>query len=146
MGKDEAPRRDAAEQTCGQCAAVTAAEAGESIVDDRLAWFVTISCPACGNIETHCGWDLTPAPWRELLIYDAGMTTIRADLEAGRPFRTRLISVFRKSGATIAESVKSYQTLTGAGLTGTPTEMELLAARLTRAGAFITRSPTDREA
>lgn len=141
MSDDKTPWRGAA---CAQCAAVTVVEASETVVADRLAWSATIRCPSCGDIEMQCGWDVTPERWRDLVIRDAGSTTIRADPAAARPFRARLLSVFRRSGATIAESVTRYQTLTGPGITGTPAEMKLLAARLAKAGATVTQSHTDR--
>ena len=111
---------------CERCGAPATASAGQTVVGDRVAWSLEIHCAACGDAEVQCGWDETPAHLRELLP----LVTLRADAEACRPFRTHLLAVFRRGGATIAEAVAAYQQLTTDGIVGTAAEMELLKRRL----------------
>jgi hypothetical protein len=55
--------------------------------------------------------------------------------------RLPILRVLRRYGATLGEASDTYARLTGAGLTGTRTEMQLLASRLNMVGA---RTQVDR--
>jgi hypothetical protein len=49
--------------------------------------------------------------------------------------RLPILRVLRRDGATLSEASEDYARLTGAGITGTGAEMQLLANRLHAVGA-----------
>jgi hypothetical protein len=126
---------------CGHCGGPATVDAGQSVVGDRLAWSVSVGCPSCGDAEEECGWDEMPAAARDLLIARVGLVRLRAGAEASRPVRTRLLTVFRRDGATIEAALAGYRALTSDGIVGTPAESRLLAARLTAEGAVVSLDP-----
>ncbi|TWG28083.1 hypothetical protein FHX75_111234 [Micromonospora palomenae] len=82
-----------------------------------------------------------PGIVREALIARVGLVRLQADPAASGRLRVRLLAAFRKGGATISEAAGAYTALTGLGITGTPSEMKLLADRLTAAGATVLLTP-----
>ncbi|WP_433832796.1 hypothetical protein ACQP2E_17060 [Actinoplanes sp. CA-015351] len=129
------------EQRCAACGAVAVVSVAQSVVGDRVAWSVSVRCGQCGDAEEQCGWEEMPGFWRDRLVDQEGLTRLRVDRESIEPMRVRLLSVFRRQGATIADAVEAVESLTGVGLFGTPAEMKLLATRLTGAGAFVSLTP-----
>jgi hypothetical protein len=89
----------------------------------------------------QCGRDEMPGHWRSILVAQDGLARVRADRRSSRPVKVRLLSVFRKQGATITEAIAAFESLTDAGIVGTPAEMRLLAGRLTSAGAIVSLTP-----
>jgi hypothetical protein len=76
-----------------------------------------------------------PADLRQVLIARDGLVRLRGDPAVNNPLRVRLLRVFRRYGVSISEASDAYARLTGAGITGTSAEMDLLARRLAAAGA-----------
>ena len=129
------------EQRCGACGAVAGVVVTQTLVEDRIAWAVSTRCGQCGDAQEQCGWDEMPSSWRDALVAQEGLTRIRTDRESSQPAKARLLSVFRKRGATIAEAIEAYESLTDGGIVGTPAEMKLLARRLTSVGAIVSLTP-----
>lgn len=128
-------------EPCVECGALTAGVVTETIDGDRLAWAVSIRCSGCGSAVEVDGWGEMPGIVREALVARVGLVRLQADPAASRGLKVRLLAVFREGGATIGEAAGAYTALTGIGMTGTPSEMRLLADRLTAAGATISLTP-----
>ncbi|MDH6466414.1 hypothetical protein M2302_006622 [Micromonospora sp. A200] len=128
-------------EPCLECGALTAGEVTETIDGDRLAWAVSTRCGGCGSAVEVDGWGEMPGIVREALIARVGLVRLQADPAASGRLRVRLLAAFRKGGATISDAAGAYTALTGLGITGTPSEMRLLADRLTAAGATVLLTP-----
>jgi hypothetical protein len=126
---------------CVKCGAATASVVTETVDGDRLAWAVSTRCRGCGSATELDGWGELPAIERSALIARVGLVRLRADPDASRLIRVRLLRVFRKQGATIDEATSAFAALIGSGLLGTPAEMALLSNRLTAAGATLWLAP-----
>lgn len=70
-----------------------------------------------------------------------GLARLRGDPDANRTHRVAILATFRRTGVTLGEAVNAYAQLTGDGITGLPVEMNLVADRLTRAGACVVLEP-----
>ncbi|NYF57750.1 hypothetical protein [Micromonospora purpureochromogenes] len=128
-------------EPCAECGAATAGVVTETVNGDRLAWAVSTRCSGCGSATELDGWGEMPAIVRTALAARVGLVRLRADPDASRPLRVRLLGVFRKHGATIGEAASAFAALTGSGILGTPAEMRLLAERLSAAGATVSVVP-----
>lgn len=82
-----------------------------------------------------------PGHWRNIVVAQDGLVRVRADRQSSQSLKVRLLSVFRKQGATIVEAIAAFKSLTDVGIVGTPAEMRLLAERLTSAGAIVSLTP-----
>ena len=76
-----------------------------------------------------------------VLVARVGLVQLQAEPDSSRVLRLRLLALFRRNGATIGEATEQTARLTGAGLIGTPAEMQLLANRLTTEGATVSLKP-----
>jgi hypothetical protein len=76
-----------------------------------------------------------PDELRRLLLDRDGIARLRVDREPGRLLRLPILRVLVRYGATLSEAGDTYTRLIGVGVTGTPTEMRLLASRLNTIGA-----------
>lgn len=126
---------------CPECGAGTAREVTETFDGDRLGWAVSTRCGGCGGVTERCGWDEMPDDVRRILVAQVGLVRLRVDPVAARPIRVRLLGVFRRQGATIAEASSTFAALTSGGILGTPAETRLLARRLTAVGAIVSLDP-----
>ncbi|WP_377475778.1 hypothetical protein [Plantactinospora endophytica] len=131
-------------ERCAVCGAETAGVVTEAVDGGRLAWTVSTRCSGCDAVTELCGWDEMPAVVRTALIARAGSVRLRVEPVAARPLRVRLLGVFRGQGATIGEASSAITALSTTGILGTPAEMELLAQRLTAAGASVSLEPQAR--
>jgi hypothetical protein len=117
---------------CGLCAG--GAIFGEMIVDGRLHWSVTHSCPA-GDRSGHseeCGRDEPPEGLRDALLEQCGEYRLRL---AGDANRTVVMRVLReRRGTPLAEISELAGVLDAAGLGGTEMELRLLAEQFGQAG------------
>ncbi|GAA3759602.1 hypothetical protein GCM10022225_51350 [Plantactinospora mayteni] len=113
----------------------------EAVDGDRLAWTVSTRCSGCDAATELCGWGEMPAIVRKALVARAGLVRLRVEPVAAGPLRVRLLSVFRKRGATIDEASSAITALITTGILGTQAEMRLLAEHLTAAGATVSREP-----
>jgi hypothetical protein len=117
-------------EPCPECDALIRGVPGQTIVEDRLAWSISIACDRCSFRTEECGWDELPDELRQLLLNRDGTARLRVDPDVGRSLRLPILRVLRRDGATLSEASENYTRLTGVGLTGTTTEMQLLANRL----------------
>jgi hypothetical protein len=113
----------------------------QTVVEERIAWSVSLRCRRCGDAEEQCGWDEMPGHWRNILVAQDGLVRVCADRQSSQSVKVRLLSVFRKQGATIAEAIAAFESLTDVGIVGTSAEIGLLAGRLTSAGAIVSLTP-----
>ncbi|MFB6619256.1 hypothetical protein ACFCV9_34385 [Streptomyces sp. NPDC056367] len=94
-------------------------EAWQRIVDGRLRWEESQSCPVYGVQACHGGWG-PPPPWvRERIIAEEG--TVR--LPVGEPDGVPIALLRRVYGLTIAEVAAARAT----GWEATPVEARFLA-------------------
>jgi hypothetical protein len=120
-----------------KCATPTATSAAQAIHGDRVEWSWSVWCPGCGSAVEICGWGEVPDRVRAAIVARDGLARLRGDPFVNRPQRVAILAVLRRDGMTIGEAVDAFGQLTGAGITGLPVEMRLLADRLTAAGAVV---------
>jgi hypothetical protein len=104
--------------SCDHCPDGHPASFGESIRDGRLHWVLTYDCPH-GWTEAM-GWDESPALWRRAVLDQEGTYGLTFPDGAG-PHRVAVLKALRDGGVPRSELDH---------VTGTRTEMELLAARI----------------
>ncbi|MER7276302.1 hypothetical protein ABT369_17805 [Dactylosporangium sp. NPDC000244] len=129
---------------CPRCDGAISLHVAETVEGDRLLWIVTSRCVDCGHVD-----EMRDRPGvfdfdsivRQTLIDRVGLTRLRADPAANRGLRLRALAVFRKRGATVAETADACAALTGDGLAGTPAEMAILAGQLAAEGIQVTLQP-----
>jgi hypothetical protein len=124
-------------EPCFRCGAASRGVIYQTVVGDRLAWGISSRCDRCAEGYERCEWDEMPDELRQVLIARDGLARLRGDPEVNNPLRVRLLMVFRRYGVSISEASATYARLTGAGITGTSAEMDLLGRRLAAAGAVI---------
>lgn len=123
---------------CARCGAPILLHVAEILDGDRIIWIVTTRCVSCPytvvSQDRPASFDRVDAIVRQTLIARVGLARLRADPEVNRALRLRALALFRRQGATVIGAADAYAVLTGEGLTGSPAEMAVLAARLTAAG------------
>ncbi|MEV4135002.1 hypothetical protein AB0J72_22850 [Dactylosporangium sp. NPDC049742] len=123
---------------CARCGAPVLLHVAESLEGDRITWTATTRCVSCpytvASQDQPAFFDRVDVIVRQTLIARVGLTRLRADPEVNRTLRLRALALFRQQGATVVGAADTYTELTGEGLTGSPAEMAVLAARLTAAG------------
>jgi hypothetical protein len=129
-------------EPCYRCDGTASGIVTEAIDGDRVVWSTVLRCNGCGHtIETSEPATKIDTVRRRALIARVGLVRLQADPTTSRPLRRRLLALFRKNGAAIGETAEAYARLTGAGLSGTPAEMQLLANQLATEGATVTLKP-----
>jgi hypothetical protein len=129
-------------EPCWSCDGTASGVVTEAIDGDVVVWTISLRCSGCGRTtETHEPGVVADNIVRQALVARVGLVRLQADPDTSRVLRLPLLASFRRNGATIGEAAESYARLTGAGLTGTPAEMRLLANRLTAEGATVTLKP-----
>ncbi|MGW4942938.1 hypothetical protein ACWEOZ_15290 [Actinoplanes sp. NPDC004185] len=119
---------------CESCDGPAAGQVYETIIDGRLHWVLTHDC-GDGFVEAM-GWDETPGDLRQALLDQCG--TYRLRLVRESTAKVAVMKVLRARGTSLAAVPESLAALTGDGMPGTETELQLLAGRLRAAGASAT--------
>jgi hypothetical protein len=122
-------------EPCPDCDALIRGVPGQTVVNGRLAWSISFACDRCSFRTEECGWDELPHGLRQLLLARDGTARLRLKSEIGAAPRLPILRVLRQDGTSLTEATTYYARLTGAGLTGTTAEMQLLADRLHAIGA-----------
>ncbi|BCJ68372.1 hypothetical protein GCM10009779_49580 [Polymorphospora rubra] len=124
-------------EPCLWCGAPSGGIVTQTIDEDRLLWGTSSICAGCGAVDEGSEWGAMPDELRRALIVRVGLARLRADPEVNRPLRVQVLRMFRRYGASVGEAADAYGRLTGAGITGTPAEIRLLARRLDAVGATV---------
>ncbi len=122
-------------ERCDDCGGSMRLHLSQSVVYGAIEWSIYRRCDDCASESYACGHGETPEPLRAALIDQCGPARLRIDRVESSPVRVRLMRVLRDGGAGLAEAKETLDRLTGEGVTGTRAEMELLAGRLSAAGA-----------
>jgi hypothetical protein len=115
---------------CDSCDGPALGQVYETIIDGRLHWVLTHDCG--DSFVEAMGWDETPGDLRQALLDQRGTYRLRLPREITG---VAVMQVLRGSGTSLADVPEALAALTGPGMPGTETELQLLAGRLHAAGA-----------
>jgi hypothetical protein len=129
-------------EPCSYCDGTASGVVTEAIEGDLVVWTTSLRCSGCGRTtETVEPGGMADKIVRQALVARVGLVQLQAEPDSSRVLRLRLLALFRRNGATVGEATEAYARLAGAGLIGTPAEMQLLANRLTTEGATVSLKP-----
>jgi hypothetical protein len=120
-----------------ECGGEAVRQVSQFVLRDELWWDAEFSCDACGtHMCEHSGLGAAPDDVRTALLAAHGRARLR--LCGPAPSLVPVLKVLRDtSSLSLSQARALAGELSGDGLTGTLTEMELLGARLRAHGVAV---------